>query len=368
MLSVALIGPLPPPSGGMANQTLQLAQLLRAEGIAVEIVQVNAPCRPRWIDAIRGVRALARLARYLPRLWRAADKAQLFHVMANSGWSWHLFAAPAVWIARMRGCAVVVNYRGGEAEAFFARSFYVINKTLRRADAVVVPSAFLKRIFDRYRVPACVVPNIIDLDRFSSWQRTLAETGAAHIIVTRNLEPIYDIATVLRAFQIILKQCPGAKLSVAGSGPEERNLQALAASLGIGESTAFLGRIDNERMGELYAGADVMVNASLVDNMPISILEALASCVPVVSTDAGGIPYLVEHEKTALLVPVRDYEAMATAIMSLLNDSAKADALAREGLQLAQQYAWLNVRKGWLAVYASVTAAPLEFAATPQSD
>jgi len=116
----------------MANQTRQLARLLEQERITVEIVQVNAPYRPRWVASLRGVRALFRFVPFLVRLWDAAGKVQLFHVMANSGWAWHLFAAPAIWIAWLRHVPVVVNYRGGAAEEFFSRSSFWIAPTMRR--------------------------------------------------------------------------------------------------------------------------------------------------------------------------------------------------------------------------------------------
>ncbi|HEX7983117.1 MAG TPA: capsular biosynthesis protein, partial [Duganella sp.] len=132
-LRIALVGPLPPPAGGIANQTVQLAALLRAAGAEVELVRVNPPW-PSWIAPVRGARAVARLAPYLWRLWRASGRAELLHVMANSGWSWHLFAAPAIWIGRLRGKGVVVNYRGGEARAFLARGAGLVRFSLRRAD------------------------------------------------------------------------------------------------------------------------------------------------------------------------------------------------------------------------------------------
>ena len=88
--------------------------------------------------------------------------------------------------------------------------------------------------------------------------------------------------------------------------------------------------------------------------MPISVLEALASGVPVVSTDVGGVPYLVEHGKTALLVPVQDPEAMAHAILALLNDPAKAKQMRKAGIESLQQYTWPNVRDRLLRVYEQV--------------
>ena len=102
---LTLVGPLPPPSGGMANQTRQLASLLAAEGTDVRIVQTNAPYAPAWVGKVPVVRALVRLVPYLFRLWRDVGGADIVHVMANSGWAWHLFAAPAIWIASiLRAC------------------------------------------------------------------------------------------------------------------------------------------------------------------------------------------------------------------------------------------------------------------------
>jgi hypothetical protein len=106
----------------MANQTRQLAELLGAEGIQVEVVQVNPPYWPAWVGHVRGIRALCRLLPYLVRLWRALGRVDLAHVMANSGWAWHLFAAPAILVARVRKVPAVVNYRGGDADRFFAAS------------------------------------------------------------------------------------------------------------------------------------------------------------------------------------------------------------------------------------------------------
>jgi glycosyltransferase involved in cell wall biosynthesis len=359
-LRIGLVGPLPPPSGGMANQTLQLAKLLRAEGAAVELIQVNSPYRPHLVGRIKGIRAVFRLLPYLAHLWRSAGEVQLFHIMANSGWSWHLFAAPAIWIAGLRGKPVVLNYRGGEADSFFNEAFFWIKPSLRRASAIIVPSGFLEAVFEKRGFPTGIVPNIIDLSRFKARERVTdsLKMDWPHIIVTRNLEPIYDNATALRAFSIVRHTFPSARLTLAGSGPEGRALEELAAGLGITDAVTFTGRLDNEGMAAIYDSADIMINPSLADNMPISILEALASGVPVVSTNVGGVSYLVEHEKTAMLVPAQNPEAMASAILSLTNDRPKSGAMAAAGLRSVRQYTWPNVRDRLLGVYEGVLTKP----------
>ncbi len=356
-LPMALVGPLPPPSGGMANQTRQLARLLEEEGARVELVQVNAPYRPAWIGGAKGLRAGFRLLPYLAALWRAAGRARLIHVMANSGWSWHLFAAPAVWIGRLRGAAVVVNYRGGEAEVFFTRAWAWVRPTLNRATVVVVPSGFLEAVFARRGITTRTVPNIIDLERFSPQAPEEQEPQPGPmLVVARNLEPIYDIGTALRAFAQVRDRLPEARLTVAGSGPLRAELEALAGKLGISDSVTFTGRLDNERMAALYGQADLMLNPSLADNMPISILEAAACGVAVVSTDVGGIPHLVADGCSALLVKPQDPRAMGAAALRVLEDAALAARLREAGLELARQYTWPVVRQRLFAVYRDALA------------
>lgn len=362
-LRIGLVGPLPPPSGGMANQTLQLAGLLRAAGHTVDVLQVNAPYRPAWAARLPGLRAGFRLLPYLGALWRAAGQADLFHVMANSGWSWHLFAAPAIWIGRLRGCPVVVNYRGGEADAFLERSRAVVGASLKRASTVVVPSGFLEAVFGRHGFAAVVVPNIINLERFAACAPA-APGSAPRVLIARNLEPIYDNATALRAFALFAKVHPQARLVVAGSGPLRAELEALAVQLGVADNVRFTGRVDNAGMAALYQGADLMLNPSLVDNMPNSVLEALASGVPVVSTNVGGVPYLVDDGKTALLVPPGAPEAMAQAMLRLFAEPGLAARLRAAGLAHVQQFTWTEVQPRLLQVYRAAIGASTPKAAS----
>ena len=347
---IALVGPLPPPSGGMANQCEQLLRLLRAEGVSVELVRTNAPYRPAWIGRVPVLRAGARLLPFLVELWRSIGRAEVVHVFANSGWAWHLLALPAVVMARLRGTAVIVNYRGGLADEFLSTGPHHVKAWLARATLRVTPSAFLLRVFARHGLDAEVIPNIIDLSRFST-PLNPARRDAPHLIVTRNLEPIYDIPTALRAFAQVRLRYPAARLTVAGSGPQRAALLQLAAELGLAEAVHFSGRIDNARIGALYASADCLLNPTTADNMPISILEALASGVPVVSTNAGGIPDLVQHGVTALLVPVGDHAAMAHEALRVLDDAAVASALRRAGLAEVQRFAWPHVKRQWQSAY-----------------
>jgi glycosyltransferase involved in cell wall biosynthesis len=301
---------------------------------------------------------LVRLVPYLLRLWIRLGRVDVVHVMANSGWSWHLWAAPAILLARLRGVPVVLNYRGGEAAEFFMRSWRWVRLTLLRAQCIVVPSAFLQHVFDAYGVRAVVVPNVVDLARFRPDTERDVASSAPNLLVTRNLEPIYDIATAIRTLARLRVTFVNATLTVAGSGPDELALKSMARSLEVEHAVRFAGRIDNAEIPSLYWSADLMLNPSLVDNAPNSILEAWATGVPVVSTDVGGIRFLVEHERNALLVPVGSPEAMAAAASRILADAELRRRLKDEGLLHVQNFAWTQVGAKLYAVYAAVRLPP----------
>jgi glycosyltransferase involved in cell wall biosynthesis len=248
---------------------------------------------------------------------------------------------PAIWTARIRGKPIIINYRGGDAEKFLAGSPGIVIASMRQAAALIVPSGFLKAVFERFGVSATIVPNIIDVRRFSnpSPQRALRR----NLLVARNLEPIYDNETAIRALAIVHRAYPEATLTIAGSGPLAGSLRTLAESLGLAAVIEFAGRLDRDAMAQAYRQADIALNPSLVDNMPNSILEALASGLPVVSTHVGGVPFIVEHERTALLVPPKSPEAMAEAILRLMRDSALAEKLVDNGLEDIGKYTWERV-------------------------
>lgn len=353
---LGLVGPLPPPFGGMANQTRQLAELLADEGIVVTQVATNADYRPRWIAGIPGLRALFRLIPYVLALRKVSKEVDVMHVMANSGWSWHLFAAPAVWIAKFCKTPVVVNYHGGEAESFLAQSAGIIRTTMRQTSALVVPSGFLQNIFSRYDIQSSIVANVIDPERFAP-NRTRSGP-LRHLLVARNLEPIYDNETAIRAFALVHRQYPDATLTLAGSGPQAESLKTLVGDLGLANAVFFAGRLDKDAMLSAYRNADLAINPSLVDNMPVSVLEAMASGIPVVTTDVGGVPYLVTDEQTALLVPPKSPERMAEAVLRLMDDPGLVAQLVSNGLQEAQQYAWHHIWPKLAEVYSGAINKP----------
>jgi glycosyltransferase involved in cell wall biosynthesis len=176
---------------------------------------------------------------------------------------------------------------------------------------------------------------------------------AATFIVARHLERDYNVSCVLRAFAIVQNKYPEAKLLVLGSGREEVALRNLTQELGLAGHVEFLGYVDNSKMPEAYGRASIFVNASNVDNLPVSILEAFAAGVPVISTKAGGIPDLVGDGKTGLLVELNDHAAMAEKMLLLLEDPALFQRLVSNARKECQKFTWAEDFQRLLPLYSA---------------
>ena len=167
---------------------------------------------------------------------------------------------------------------------------------------------------------------------------------------TRNLERHYGVDVVLRAFALLKARCTEATLTVAGSGSQESALRALAASLGVG-GIRFVGRQEPPQMAALYDRADVFVNASTIDNQPLSVLEAFGSGLPVVSTPTGDIKNMIADGETGRLVPPNDPSALAAAVSELLDEPERARSMARRARAVVEQFTWPCVRHAWTDAY-----------------
>jgi glycosyltransferase involved in cell wall biosynthesis len=241
---------------------------------------------------------------------------------------------------------VVLNYHSGEAEDHFTRWPSAV-RTARLAHAIVVQSDYLVGVFARFGLRAEAVHNTIDLESFPFRERARLRPL---FLCNRNFEANYNLPCVLRAFARIQAGRSDAALALAGDGSLRPEVERLVGELGL-RNVRLLGLVRPEEMPALYNDADVFLNGSDVDNMPLSILEAFACGLPVVTTNAGGIPAMVEDGRTALMVARGDSAALAAASVRLLEDDYLALQLSRNGFEESRKYGWERVRDGWLDVY-----------------
>ncbi len=336
--------------GGHSVQALRLLEAWRTEGsVNAWIVPID-PVPRAPIDRllrIKYVRTIVTQLWYWPLLVRELRRADVVHAFAASYSSFLLAPLPAVVIARLLSKPVVLNYHSGEARDHLRRSAVARFVLRRLVDANVVQSAFLQDVFRSFEIDAEVVPNIIDLRQFTYRVRDPLRPS---LLCTRNFEPLYNLSCVLRAFAKIQAHDPAATLTLVGSGSDDTALRNEAAALRL-ENVTFAGRVAPSEVHAYYANADVYVQAPRVDNMPLSLLEAFASGLPVVSTDVGGVPSILRHGVDGLLVADNDADALAEQVVKLLTDRALTRRLAESAYRTLAAYEWPVVRDGWLQVY-----------------
>jgi glycosyltransferase involved in cell wall biosynthesis len=304
----------------------------------------------RSVERVRFLRTIVRQPLYLIKLWRSLKQADIVHIFSASYSSFLVAPLPAWLLARLQGKKTLINYRSGECRDHLQRST-IARAVLARTDRLIVPSGYLVDVLQEFGLQAHVVPNIVDLSQF---HYRLRRPLRPHLVCTRGFHPYYGVDIVVRAFAEVQRSYPDAQLDLVGGGGLEGQIRDLVRHLKL-SGVSFLGAISHKSIPQFYDRADVFVNASNLDNMPVSVLEAFASGTPVITTAPESMRYIVDHERTGLLSEPGDAAALAMNILRLLGDSELATKLAQNAFAESNRYAWQSVRDQWLSVYRGLT-------------
>jgi len=348
LASICVVSELPPPPGGMAVQAQLLSDNLRKQGHTVYNAPTNPLSQSSALRRLKWIRGVLNLNLFLARLWRACWKADCVHIFSHSYLSFFLFTFPAVAVGKLLGKQVIIHYHGGAADTFLQRWFWLARLALESADRIIVPSRFLSSVFQKFNIATVEVPNILELKAFPFRERSPLRP---RVIMARHLEPTYNIACGIRAYALLKKTFPDATLTVAGDGSEKAALVSLCRDLAIADSVHFVGNVANEQMRSHYDQGDIYLNSSRVDNQPVSILEAFACGLPVVTTAVGGIPYMVTHGEDALLAPDNDAAGLAVQMDTLLRDQALCQRIIQNAHRRIQEHAWENIYSRLSVIY-----------------
>lgn len=349
-IKVCVVAPSLDILGGQSVQADRLMSRLRElPGLEVGFIPVNPrlPGPLRGLQRIKYVRTVVTSLAYFVSLLRRIPKYDVVHAFSASYLSFMIAPVPAMLVGKLYGKRVMLNYHSGHATDHFRR-WPSATSFARLAHTIIVPSGYLAEAFKEFGLRAGVVFNFIDEQAFPFEDR---RTFAPVYLTNRTFEPGYNVSCVLRAFGRIQRDVPEARLIVAGFGSQQTLLQSLATELGL-RNVDWPGRMPPDEMASLYARADFYLNAPNVDNMPLSVLEANMCGVPVVTTNAGGIPFIVEHDVTGWMVPCDDDAALAEGALTLLRDQARAQRIARQARAVCEErYVWSAVGPKWLRAY-----------------
>jgi len=298
----------------------------------------------------------ARLSRpvdMLMTVWRRRGDYAVAQVDVYSGPSF-IWAEGVCWLLRRLGKPFALTLHGGNLPAFARRWPGRVRRLLHSASVVTTPSRYLQQSLSSYHTELRFLPNAIDL---AAYPFRLRSSAQAKLIWLRAFETIYNPCMALRAIADVCSSQPSARsvlhLTMFGPDKKDGSLEQVtleANRLGLAGRVSLPGAVPKTRVPRVLSSGDIFLNTTNVDNTPVSVIEAMACGLCVVSTNAGGLPYLLNDEQDSLLVPADDAKAMAAAVRRILGEPSLAERLSRNARAKAEQFDWSVVLPQWEAL------------------
>lgn len=235
--------------------------------------------------------------------------------------------------------------RGGDLPGRLAKNPGLCNMVFNHAYKNSAPSGYLFEHFQKQGIQNMVyIPNTLDIRNYTFKKREIEQP---RLLWVRAFAVIYNPFMAVEVFREIKKQFPEASLCMVG--PEKDGMLAKTKELALQyqldvKFTGKLAKTDWIHLSEAY---HIFINTTHFDNMPVSVMEAMALGLPVVSTNVGGIPFLLEDGKTALLIEDGNTETMVKAIKNITENKNLAEDLAQNARKKAESFDWQQVKLLW---------------------
>lgn len=330
---VLLVGNFGPAAGGVVTVVEELSNELTRAGWSV-------------ICTSRRSSKLGRLIDMIGTIWRRRHEYDVAHVDVYAGYA-YLWAEAACRMLRRVRRPYTITLHSGSMPQLGESHPTLLAQMLLGAEAVTTPSRYLYDNMKKYRADLTILPNPLHLANYSFRER---HAFARRIIWIRSIAATYNPILVPRVGALLAKDFSDLRITMVGPTENANLLEELKrsiADLGVRDRVSVHGAILKQEIGSWLDWGDIFLNTSNSDNTPVTILEAMAAGLCIVSTDVEGIPYLLDHGNDALLVPRDDPDQMAVAVRKLLTDPALANRLSRNARRKAEQFDWSIILPQW---------------------
>jgi len=210
----------------------------------------------------------------------------------------------------------------------------------------ISPSRYLQVAFKEHGYNSTYIPNNISIEQYQFKERRHCDPKLLYV---RCFDRTYNPTMAVEVLALVKKRYPSTTLCMVGPDKDGslKKCKDLTEKLGVDDSIRFTGKLSKQEWHKLSEEYSIFINTTNFDNMPVSIIEAMALGLPIVSTNAGGLPYLLEDGRDALLVEKGNADQMAVRILELLADDCKAHDLSLNGREKAESFDWNRVKKDW---------------------
>jgi glycosyltransferase involved in cell wall biosynthesis len=333
------------------KSVLLIGNFLSAENVSRQVCEeLEVRLKARGWRVVSASRKRNRMWRLIDFAWTAWSRRREYDLAVVDVFSGAAFfwAETACAVIAAAGRPFALALHGGSLPQFAERHPRRVKRLLGRATAVTAPSRYLRDGLATARGDIQVLPNGLELSNYAYRVRT----DFKRLVWLRAFERIYNPGLAVDVLAELAPEFPDLSLTMVGPDKDGsmHDVRSRAAQLGLRDRVEFPGRVPKTEVPRWLDRGDIFLNTTNVDNMPVSVIEAMACGLPVVSTAVGGVPYLIEHDKSGLLVPPSDPQAMADAVRRLLKERSLADRLARAARSKIEVWDWDVVLPQWEAL------------------
>lgn len=292
---------------------------------------------------------LSRLTDMLATAWRNRHHYDVAQVDVFSGTAF-VWAEAVCGLLRLMGKPYVLTLHGGNLPSFAARWPRRTRRLLQSARAVTTPSRYLLEQMRDFGSPLRLLPNPLDLSTYEYLPRV---SPRPRLVWLRAFHSTYNPPLAVEVLGQIRRDFPTCELFMVGPDKGDgsrRKVEETAERLRVSEAVHLTGGVGKSEVPRWLNEGDIFLNSTNVDNTPISVLEAMACGLCVVSTAVGGIPYLLENEHDALLVPPRNCAEMAQAVRRILAEPGLGERLSANARRKAEQFDWSATLPQWTSL------------------
>ena len=244
---------------------------------------------------------------------------------------------------------IIITYHGGDLENYLKRNLRFARWVLKKADILTVPSKYLKSILDKVNIPSIIIPNILRDDNIIFKKR---DKLAPLLTTTRSHEKIYNLSLLISAFAELKKHHKNAKLRLIGDGSLRKQLELLVLQMGLVD-VEFVGKVNNSEIGQELNKADIYINPTTKDSFSVSMFEAFACGLPVISTNVGAIPDNLIDGYNGLLIESNNVEQLVEKIEYLLNNIEHANQIVKNAYDTFKKHTWIHLKEKYCVLYLS---------------
>ena len=260
---------------------------------------------------------------------------------------WYAFLVSQ--ICRIVRIPYIPILHGGNLPARLRKNPFLTALVFKNSYKNVAPSKYLLSIFESNGYSNVVhIPNSIAIENYSFTPRIIE---SPKILWVRAFARIYNPKMAIDVFQKVKRVYPNAELCMVGPDKDGSLNATKVYAKSLNVEVTFTGGLQKEEWISLSECCNVFVNTTHFDNMPVSVMEAMALGLPVVSTNVGGIPFLLEHKTDGLLVDDNDAEAMFEAVLELVQEEGLTKKITSNARKKIEDMDWKVVRNQWVDVF-----------------